>query len=108
MYNAGQFEHPVALGAQKYIEALLERNRGDVVKAFAGHTYYSILYCSQAVWLSGEAKWQVYFPKVRDYLIKARNADGVWQGDGVGIVFGTSIALVTLQLPYRQLPLLQR
>lgn len=108
MYNAGQFEHPVALGAQRYVEALLERNRGDIAKAFPGHTYYSILYCSQAMWLGGEQKWQAFFPRVRDFLIKDRNADGVWQGDGVGIVFGTSIALVTLQLPYRQLPLLQR
>jgi hypothetical protein len=108
MYNAGQFEHPVAHRALNYVENLLQRNQGDISRAFSGHTYYSLLYCSQAMWMAGEAKWQAFFPKARDFLLQARNADGVWQGDGVGIVFGTSIALVSLQLPYRQLPLLQR
>ena len=45
---------------------------------------------------------------MRDKLLAMRNADGVWQGDGVGLTYGTSIALISLQLPYRQLPLLQR
>ncbi len=44
MYNAGQFEHPVALGAQKYVEELLQKNQGEIARAFPGHTYYSLLY----------------------------------------------------------------
>jgi hypothetical protein len=108
MYNAGQFEHPVAAGALKYVENLLERNPGDFTKAFPSHTYYSLLYLSQAMWLCGDRKWQPFFPAMRDKLLAMRNVDGVWQGDGVGLTFGTSIALISLQLPYRQLPLLQR
>ena len=108
MYNGGQFEHPVAVGALKYVENLLQRNQGDFTKAFPGHTFYSLLYISQAMWFSGDRKWQAFFPGMRDKLLSLRNPDGVWQGDGVGVTYGTSIALISLQLPYRQLPLLQR
>ncbi|MFZ4394749.1 MAG: prenyltransferase/squalene oxidase repeat-containing protein, partial [Kiritimatiellia bacterium] len=89
MYNAGQFEHPVAAGALKYVENLLQRNQGDYTKAFSGHSYYSLLYLSQAMWFAGDRKWQAFFPAMRDKLLTLRNADGAWQGDGVGLTFGT-------------------
>lgn len=108
MYNGGQFEHPVAIGALKFTENILQKNQGDFTKAFGGHTFYSLLYVSQAMWFSGDKKWQAFFPAVREKLLTMRNADGAWAGDSVGITFGTSIALISLQLPYRQLPLLQR
>ncbi len=108
MYNGGQFEHPVAIGAMKFVENLLQRNQGDFAKAFGGHTFYSLLYLAQAMWFSGDARWQAFFPGARDKLLTLRNADGVWTGDGVGVIYGTSIALISLQLPYRQMPLLQR
>jgi hypothetical protein len=108
MYNGGQFEHPVAHGALKFTENLLQRNQGDFTKAFGGHTFYSLLYVAQAMWFSGDSRWQSFFPGARDKLLTLRNTDGVWTGDGVGVIYGTSIALISLQLPYRQLPLLQR
>jgi hypothetical protein len=108
MYNGGQFEHPVAVGALKFTENLLQKNQGDYAKAFGGHTYYSLLYAAQAMWFAGDKKWQTFFPVTRDKLLATRNADGAWVGDGMGMTWGTSIALISLQLPYRQLPLLQR
>ena len=33
--------------------------------------------------------------------------DGSWQGDGIGQVYGTSIAVIILQLPYKYLPVFQ-
>jgi hypothetical protein len=44
----------------------------------------------------------------RDELVKQQNADGSWQGDFAGHVYGTAIALLTLQLPYQYLPIFQR
>jgi hypothetical protein len=35
-------------------------------------------------------------------------AEGSWDGDGIGKTYGTSIALVILQLPYKYLPVYQR
>jgi prenyltransferase beta subunit len=107
MYNGGQFEHPVAHGALKFTENLLQRNQGDFTKAFGGHTFYSLLYVAQAMWFSGDSRWQSFFPGARDKLLTLRNTEGIWTGE-VDVIFSTSIALISLQLPYRQLPLLQR
>ncbi len=108
LYSAGQFEHPVALGALRYVDERLKASGGNVLQAFPGHTYYALLYCGQALWFTGERRWKALFPRLRDALVLARNPAGVWTGDGVGVTFGTSVALIVLQLPYRQLPLLQR
>ena len=108
MYNAGQFEHRVAMGALTYVEARLKQHGGNFAAAFGGHTYYSLLYVSQAMWFSGERKWESFFPVMHQVLLKMRNEEGVWKGDSIGVTYGTSIALLALQLPYRQLPLLQR
>ncbi len=106
LYNAGQYEHPVADKCLKYIKNLLKGRSG--VNAFGGHNYYATLYCAQAMWLSSEENWKGYFPAVRDYLGNAQSGDGSWMGDGVGTTYGTSVALLTLQLPYNHLPILSR
>ncbi len=106
MYNAGEYENPVALGALKYLKARMKR-RGPT-SAFGGHKFYSLLYASQAMYLSGQENWKSFFPPVRDDLIRTQNRDGSWHGDGVGTTYGTAIGLLILQLPYRYLPILQR
>jgi hypothetical protein len=45
---------------------------------------------------------------MRDWLLAAQSNDGSWEGDAVGKVYGTAIALVILQIPYGYLPILQR
>jgi squalene cyclase len=42
------------------------------------------------------------------WLLKQQKKDGSWDGDGVGTVYGTAIALITLQLPYALAPIYQR
>jgi squalene cyclase len=42
------------------------------------------------------------------WLLKQQSKDGSWQGDGVGTVYGTGIALTILQLPYSYAPIYQR
>ena len=34
--------------------------------------------------------------------------DGSWNGDQVGGTYGTAVALLILQLPYKNLPIMQR
>jgi len=106
LYNAGQYENPVAVNALAYLKKLLKGSSSATV--FQGHRYYAILYTSQAMFFSGEEDWKEFFPKHRDELIKEQKADGSWQGDFAGHVYGTAIALLTLQLPYQYLPILQR
>jgi hypothetical protein len=74
-----------------------------------GHDYYTHLYASQAFYMAGDKYWDKYFPTTRDELLKMQNAnDGYWEGDGIGRTYGTSIALIVLQLPYKFLPVYQR
>ncbi|HUT37223.1 MAG TPA: prenyltransferase/squalene oxidase repeat-containing protein [Planctomycetota bacterium] len=106
LYNAGQYENPVALKALEYLKKLLKGSNSATV--FQGHRFYALLYTSQAMFFSGEEDWREFFPKHRDELIKQQKSDGSWQGDFAGHVYGTAIALLVLQLPYQYLPILQR
>lgn len=106
MYNAGEYENPVARGALKFIQDLMTKS--GPARAFGGHKFYSLLYASQAMYLTGEDNWSGFFPAVRDDLVATQSPDGSWAGDGVGATYGTAIGLLILQLPYRYLPILQR
>lgn len=107
MYNAGQYEHPVAQGALKFTLRVMQAQGAS--GAYGGHQSYAMLYAGQAMYLSGEENWKFYFPPVRDDLIRMQNrSDGSWNDPGVGPTFGTAVALLTLQLPYKHLPILQR
>jgi hypothetical protein len=106
LYNAGEYDSPVALKALDY----LKKHLGGKSKSrvWAGHAYYTTLYASQAMYLSSEENWKSFFPERRDKLLKEQKSDGSWQGDHVGQVYGTAVAIIVLQLPYRYLPILQR
>ena len=106
MYNAGQYEHPVAIKALEYVKNLL-KNSGHA-QLSSGHEFYSLFYTAQAMYLSSHENWQGYFPKMRDHLVKTQTSRGSWNGDHVGETYGTAIAVVALQLPYGYLPVLQR
>jgi len=106
MYSAGQYEHSVAKACLKNLVDIIKNNRGG--NYFSGHNAYSNLYASQAMYLSGEINWKMYYPKVFKNYVKDQNQDGAWRGDHVGHVYGTSIALLVMQLPYKRLPILQR
>ncbi len=105
LYNAGDYDNPVAERCLKYLKNL---TKGGNQTVFSGHRFYGMLYMSQAMYLSSEENWKEYFPPVRDELIRTQSADGSWMGDGVGTTYGTAIALICLQLPYRYLPIYQR
>jgi len=72
------------------------------------HFFYAHLYLSQVMYFRGGRAWEDYFSGIRDWLLDAQNDDGSWSGDYVGTTYGTAIALLVLQLPYNNLPVLQR
>jgi hypothetical protein len=102
-FNAGQYDNPLA---KRALEFALDRIPNDTSRY--GHWFYGHLYLAQAVYLSGPEKWEDYFPPLRDLLVGAQSADGSWDDPGVGDVYGTSVALIILQLPFNQLPIMQR
>jgi hypothetical protein len=98
----------VAKGALKFIKARLRDSQGNLQMVFQGHDFYSTLYLAQALYLTGDDDWNEFFPRIRDTLVHSQLPDGSWQGDGVGTTYGTAIALIVLQLPYKNLPIYQR
>ncbi len=74
----------------------------------SGHFFYTQLYMAQAMYQRSGADWEKYFPVIRERLIKMQGRNGEWNGDSIGRIYGTSIALIILQLPYGYLPIAQR
>lgn len=105
VYNAGQYDNPVAVKALEYILKNKDLTNG---RFNDGHGFYEMFYLAQAMYLSSEANWKLYFPNTLNTLVKTQEGDGHWKGDYVGDVYGTSIALIVMQLPYQYLPVLQR
>lgn len=106
-FNAGRYDDAHALKALKFIERELAPGRASASRYF-GHYFYAHLYMAQVMYLAGEEKWQQYFPQMRDILLGKQENDGSWDGDHVGTVYGTAVALIVLQLPYKNLPIMQR
>jgi hypothetical protein len=75
--------------------------------------YYGMYYATQAAYQSGDAVWAAVSKATFDKLLKSQTQqDGGWpetpEGAGGGRVYTTSLALLTLSIPYRLLPIYQR
>lgn len=105
-YNAGDYENPLAKRALSYAEQALSPKRQNA--RFFGHYFYAHLYLAQVMYLSGDEKWRPYYADIREILLGDQAPDGSWNGDHVGTTYGTSIALLILQLPLKNLPIMQR
>jgi hypothetical protein len=106
LYNAGDYDSKLADECLHYVWDLY-KGAGSGFNGGWGHDFYANLYCSQAFYQAGDEYWDTYFPRIRDHLVSSQAGDGSWQGDGIGQVYGTSIALTILQLPYKFLPIYQ-
>jgi squalene cyclase len=104
LYNAGIYDD------QPFVEKAVQycKRQIQVTVDNTGHHFYTHLYWSQALWQRGGDDWANYFTKKAAWLLKQQKKDGSWDGDGVGSVYGTAIALTLLQLPYAYAPIYQR
>lgn len=105
-FNAGQSETALCRQNLRYCIDVIGSGSGD--GRVWGHYFYAHMYMAQAMYLSGDKNWDKYYPKMRDKLLAMQADDGSWRGDSVGETYGTSIALLILQLPYQYLPIMQR
>ncbi len=105
-FNAGEYDNPRAKRALEFAEKNLSPTKQKT--RYFGHYYYAHLYLAQVMYLSGEEKWTEYFNAMREILVHEQADDGSWDGDHVGPTYGTSVALLILQLPYKNLPIMQR
>ncbi len=102
LYNAGKYDDPMAEKALAYAKRTLP------VSNSGGHHYYAHYYLAQALYQRGGKDWDQYYSDMSKWLMRQQQADGAWQGDGVGATYGTAVALTILQLPYANLPIYQR
>jgi hypothetical protein len=82
-----------------------------------GPIYY-YYYASQVMHHMGDKYWETWNPRMRDLLIRTQEKEGhrvgSWDPDGVdfgktgGRVYSTSLAILTLEVYYRHLPLYRR
>ena len=75
--------------------------------------YYGLYYATQAANQAGEPSWSAITKATFDKLFKAQQPDGGWpdvpsESGGTGRLYTTSMALLTLSIPYRLLPAYQR
>ena len=78
---------------------------------------YTLYYVAQALYQVGGERWEKYYPDLRDSIVAKQRGSGEehagsWE-DGKriqgtpGRLFGTSVAVFTLTIPNRYLPILQ-
>ncbi|HBP20127.1 MAG TPA: hypothetical protein DEA08_20350 [Planctomycetes bacterium] len=104
LYNAGQYDSTMAKKCLGYVRKTV---RTDAAGGF-GHWFYTHLYLSQAYWQAGNQDFDPYYRSVQNRLRGSQGGDGSWQGDGVGRVYGTALAITILALPYERVPLYMR
>lgn len=103
LYNAGKYDDPIAEKALVYAKKTLPVNGSG-----NGHHYYAQLYLAQALYQQGGSEWDEYYAEISRWLLGQQSREGSWNGDGVGPVYGTAVALTILQLPHSFVPIYQR
>ncbi|TAJ01870.1 MAG: prenyltransferase [Planctomycetota bacterium] len=76
-----------------------------------GHYFfwYGHYYGVQAMYTAGGRHWETYYDKLRRQLLSMQASDGSFPNAvGPGKPFGTAMAVLILQIPYRFLPIFQR
>lgn len=105
-YSAGLSKTRICRDNVEYCKKVI--GSGDDPAGVLGHFFYAHFYMSQAMYQSGDANWDAYFPHIRDRLLGSQREDGSWADSGGGNVYATSLSLLILQIPYQYLPMLQR
>lgn len=105
LYYAGIYQDDAIERGLEYIK--LNAMPG-VVPEQQPHYWYGHYYAVQTMYLAGGKHWSDWWPAIRSELIRRQNPDGSWDDRSVGPAYGTSMALVIMQMPKRFLPIFQK
>jgi hypothetical protein len=75
------------------------------------HRYFAFYYCSQAMFQLGDKYWSQFAPRMYDAILDEQNEDGSWgenQPGSYSNTYKTALAILTLTVAARQLPIYQR
>jgi hypothetical protein len=70
--------------------------------------YYGAYYCSQAMFQVGGSYWKDWNRQVSRAVMERQSADGSWPGSTGGVECCTAMALLSLEVNWRLLPIYQR
>ena len=75
--------------------------------------YYGMYYATQAAFQAGDSTWNDVSKVTLPRIIRSQQPDGGWpdvpsESGGAGRLYTTTMALLTLSIPYRLLPVYQR
>lgn len=74
--------------------------------------YYAFYYCGQAMFQLGGKYWETFAPHMYDSLLDDQQQDGSWSypagGSQFSSTYPTALAILTLTVSARQLPIYQR
>ena len=104
LFSAGIYEGAEIRKGLAYLMRFLPR-AANVGRE--GHYFYGQYYAVQAMWHSGGDYWTKWYPAIRDALLPRQADDGSW-ADAICAEYGTSMALIVLEMPNNLLPIFQR
>ncbi len=100
----GKHLDPMSLKAAKY----LEKTYPNALRS--GERYYGLYYTSQGLFQIGGPIWRGFASWMYDTFVPQQRADGSWGGAGNqgNDAYSTAMAVLSLAVPYRMLPIYQR
>jgi hypothetical protein len=102
---AGRYEdQSIEAGLEYLLNVALPENRSTR----RSHYFYGHYYAVQCMFMAGGEVWALWWPQIRDELIRTQQAEGVWNDPSVGNAYGTAMSLIILQMPKRYLPIFQK
>ena len=105
LYAAGLYEDPALERGLNYLDGFLPQGRS---RDGAGYFYYGRYYVAQTMWHAGGARWERWYPAMRDELLRRQAGNGIWSDGFICSEYGTAMALLVLQIPNQYLPIFQR
>lgn len=93
---------------EKGVDYLLKSSLADSPGRSETHYWYGMYYSAQSMYLAGGDRWAAWWPAARQELLERQTGGGSWNDPSVGPAYGTSMALIVLQMPKRYLPIFQK
>ena len=104
LWNAGEYDSELIRRISRYMHANIDAQWG-----YGHHAEYVQYYLTQAKFVLGGKPWLSFYKQASELLmVEQDRSDGSWDGADGGDLYGTSIALLCLQMPYSRLPVYQR
>ena len=108
LWQAGRYDDPLLKRISDYVNRSIAPVYASWHWQKAHHSEYVLYFLAQSQYVLGGPNWKRFYSRVSKMLLREQGSDGSWEGRDGGDIYGTSIALIVLQLPYNRLPVYQR